>query len=248
MKKIKTIGILGYGSFGSFIELVVKRNFPNLEIKIYSRTQKGQIFFDFDEVINSDIVFITVPISKIPETIKKISKKIKNKKTIFIDVATVKEMPEKEFKKYDNLRYVNTHPMFGPYSYKKIGNKLDNLKIVLTGHNLLKKEYEKMKEILQKLKLNIIEKTAEQHDKKLAETLFLTHFIAQTIVEAGYERTDIDTLSFGFLMDAVESVKNDKKLFLDVYKYNRFCKVVDKKIWKSAEKVKDFLLEKSKEK
>jgi len=247
MKKIKTIGILGYGSFGSFIELVVKRKFPDLEIKIYSRTQKGQIFFDFDEVINSDIVFITVPISKIPETIKKISKKIKNKKTIFIDVATVKEMPEKEFKKYDNLRYVNTHPMFGPYSYKKIGNKLDNLKIVLTGHNLLKKEYEKMKEILQKLKLNIIEKTAEQHDKKLAETLFLTHFIAQTIVEAGYERTDIDTLSFGFLMDAVESVKNDKKLFLDVYKYNRFCKVVDEKIWKSAEKVKDFLLEKSKE-
>ncbi len=230
MKKIKTIGILGYGSFGSFIELVVKRNFPNLEIKIYSRTQKGQNFFDFDEVINLDIVFITVPISKIPETIKKISKKIKNKKTIFIDVATVKEMPEKEFKKYDNLRYVNTHPMFGPYSYKKIGNKLDNLKIVLTGHNLLKKEYEKMKEILQKLKLNIIEKTAEQHDKKLAETLFLTHFIAQTIVEAGYERTDIDTLSFGFLMDAVESVKNDKKLFLDVYKYNRFCKVVDEKI------------------
>jgi len=247
MKKIKTIGILGYGSFGSFIELVVKRNFPNLEIKIYSRTQKGQNFFDFDEVINLDIVFITVPISKIPETIKKISKKIKNKKTIFIDVATVKEMPEKEFKKYDNLRYVNTHPMFGPYSYKKIGNKLDNLKIVLTGHNLLKKEYEKMKEILQKLKLNIIEKTAEQHDKKLAETLFLTHFIAQTIVEAGYERTDIDTLSFGFLMDAVESVKNDKKLFLDVYKYNRFCKVVDEKIWKSAEKVKNFLLEKSKE-
>ncbi len=252
MKNIKTIGILGYGSFGSFIEIVMKKQFPKLKIKIYSRNKKTdkneesiKKFYNFDETIDSDFVFLAIPISKITETIKKINKNIKNKETIFVDISTVKEMPEKEFKKYNNLKYINTHPMFGPYSYEKIGNNLNGLKIILTGHNLKNKEYKKIKEILKNLKLNIVEKTAEEHDKKLAETLFLTHFIAQTIVKAGYERTDIDTLSFGFLMDAVESVRNDKKLFLDVYKYNKFCKVVDENIWKSAGGVKEFLVEES---
>ena len=52
--------------------------------------------------------------------------------------------------------------------------------------------------------------------------------MAQVITKAGYKRTEIDTVSFGFLMDAVESVQNDTELFQDVFLFNPYCqKVID---------------------
>ena len=71
---------------------------------------------------------------------------------------------------------------------------------------------------------------ADEHDKHLAETLFLTHYIGQSILKAGFTRTEIDTLSFQFLMDAVESVKDDKKLFADVYQFNPYCREVAERL------------------
>jgi hypothetical protein len=58
----------------------------------------------------------------------------------------------------------------------------------------------------------------------LAETLFLTHYVAQMVAAGGFVRTDIDTLSFGYLMDAVESVKGDTELFRDVFAFNPYCR------------------------
>jgi prephenate dehydrogenase len=72
----------------------------------------------------------------------------------------------------------------------------------------------------------VVEMSAEQHDKHVAETLFLTHFIAQVVVRGDFNRTDIDTVSFGGLMDAVESVRHDTELFKDVFRYNPYCKEV----------------------
>jgi hypothetical protein len=38
-----------------------------------------------------------------------------------------------------------------------------------------------------------------------------------------HRQTLIYTVSFGYLMDAVESVAQDDALFRDVYRYNPFC-------------------------
>jgi len=240
-KDIKTVGIIGYGDFGKFIETLTKKYFPEIKIKISSRSNKidNKKFFDIENVVQSDLIFLTVPIRHIADALKNISTKIKAK-NILVDVATVKEFPLKEIQKYPDLKYISSHPMFGPYSYKKIGEKLDGLRIVLTSHNLENEEYKILKKVLvNNLKLNLVEMSAEEHDKKLSETLFLTHLISQTIHQAGYERTDIDTVSFGFLMSAVESVKNDTELFKDVYKYNRFARNVVKKLEKTFHKIKD---------
>ena len=224
----KTIGIIGYGHFGQFIELISKKYFPEVNIKIASRSREndGKKFFDLNEVLKSDAIFLTMPIRHLAKTIADIAPKISND-TILVDVATIKELPESEIKKYPNLKYICTHPMFGPTSYEKIGQKLDGLKLVLTSHNLNIKEYEALKIILiEKLKLDLVEMSSKEHDKLIAKTLFLTHFISQSILRTGYGRTNIDTLSHSFLMSAVESVKNDTELFKDVYKYNKYCQQV----------------------
>src|SRR4029077_1431406 len=82
---------------------------------------------------------------------------------------------------------------------------------------------------LKKCGFDVIEMTAEEHDKHLAETLFLTHFVGQVVARGGFDRTAIDTVSFGYLMDATESVKHDTALFQDVYTFNPYCEEVLKK-------------------
>jgi prephenate dehydrogenase len=116
--------------------------------------------------------------------------------------------------------------MFGPESYEKRSGDVYGFRIVVAAHTLPKNIYATCKKEIAKLGFNIIEKSAEAHDKESAQTLFLTHFIGQTVSRAGFVRTDIDTVSFGYLMDAVESVKHDAALFADVFKYNPYCKAI----------------------
>jgi len=239
MNEVKSIGIVGFGDFGEFIFMLSQKYFPGIKIKIYSRSNEidNNKFFDLEETTRSDLVFLTVPIKNFATVLKEVSK-IFGESSVLVDISTVKEFPLNEIKKYPNLKYISTHPMFGPFSYEKIGGKLDGLRIVLTSHNLIEKEYISLKDTLKnKLKLNLVEMTAEEHDKLLSETLFLTHLIAQTVIEAKYQRTDIDTVSFGFLMNAVESVQGDKDLFKDVYKYNRFAKKVVKNLGEASKKI-----------
>jgi prephenate dehydrogenase len=95
---------------------------------------------------------------------------------------------------------------------------------------------------LQSLGLLTIIMLSDKHDEHLAETLFLTHYVGQIVAEAGFDRTTIDTVSFGFLMDAVESVKNDRQLFLDVWRYNPYCKAMITKFHQAQKNIEGLLI------
>lgn len=98
--------------------------------------------------------------------------------------------------------------------------------MVVCEHTLEDEVYNLYQQALRDVNMHIVHMTTDEHDKKLAQTLFLTHYISQLIIQSGYERTDIDTVSFGYLMDAVESVKDNKELFHDVRELNPYCKQV----------------------
>jgi prephenate dehydrogenase len=227
--EVNEIGIIGYGQFGSFVKDIINEKYPDIRVKVSSRSNRvdGETFFAFEEVCQANLIIPCIPISKFDTTIEQINFNIKEKrKPIIMEICTVKEYPLKVLNKFPQLKYISTHPMFGPNSYKKQNNKLDGLRIVICKHNLEKTEYSEMHNHLQKLGLNVIQITAQKHDKMLAKTLFLTHLISQTIIHGNYRRTEIDTLSFSYLMDAVESLQNDQELFKEVYQYNHHCKEV----------------------
>jgi prephenate dehydrogenase len=158
--------------------------------------------------------------------------------SILIDVATVKKHTSELLRAHcASRRFLSTHPMFGPESYKKFNGNVAGFRIVVTDYVLANDQYQVLKNIFATLGFLIIEMTADEHDKRLAETLFLTHYVGQSIVKAGFERTAIDTLSFQFLMDAVESVKDDKALFQDVYHFNPYCKDVANRLHTAQEEV-----------
>jgi prephenate dehydrogenase len=243
--QIKTLGIIGYGSFGSFTHELARQYIPEVQTRVYSSRfpADGQTFFALEETCKSDVLVLAVPISAFEEQLDKVLQYI-NQNTIVVDIATVKMHTTNILQKHkDTLHFVAMHPMFGPYSYLKKGRKLDGLRVVLTGYTIPTEEYDALKALFAKVGLVVLEASSEEHDQTLAETLFLTHYIAQMVTKAGYKRTEIDTVSFGFLMDAIESVQNDTELFQDVYIYNPYCKKVVETLEKAEHEVSLLLSE-----
>ncbi|HEY5383389.1 MAG TPA: prephenate dehydrogenase [Candidatus Paceibacterota bacterium] len=228
---MQTVGIVGYGSFGAFLEVLIRRFAPAAHIKIYSSRfeHDGTKFFSLAEVAASDVVILSVPIHAFEETLAKVLPLMKES-GIIVDVATVKMHTVEILKRLASKQpYIATHPMFGPESYAKKQEDVAGLRVVITESSMPEDEKAALIAFLRQCGFEVVEMTAESHDKHLAETLFLTHFVGQIVARGSFNRTEIDTVSFGYLMDATESVKQDTALFQDVYRFNPYCEEVLKR-------------------
>lgn len=237
--QVKTVGIIGYGHFGAFLADLAQRFLPEVEVRVHSRRKEmdGKRFYDFETTCQSDVVVVAGAIHEFEEQLLEVLKHA-SEETIIVDVATVKIHTVNLLKKHaSNRNWIATHPMFGPEGFKKAGEKLTNLPLVVTEHTLNADVYGTVRTFLNGIELNLIEMSTENHDKILAETLFLTHYIGQTMKVAGFTRTEIDTPSFASLMSAVESVAHDENLFKDVYRFNSYCKRAAKRFHDAQEDV-----------
>ncbi len=239
-----SLGLIGYGHFGAFLHVLAQRYLPDAPLKIHSARRKpdGVLFFPLEEVAACDAVVLAVPISAYPDTLARIGPHL-GADSVVVDVATVKKYTMDLLQaRRPAHTFVAMHPMFGPESYAKRGGDVTGLRIVITGHSLAPARYSALCAKLAEVGFSIIEKTAEVHDKDLAETLFLTHYIGQVIARGGFERTEIDTVSFGYLMDAVDSVRHDGQLFEEVCRFNPYCRQVIERFDASDRQVRDAML------
>jgi len=239
-----SLGLIGYGHFGAFLHTLAQRYLPDAPLKIHSsrREPDGTLFFPLEEVADCEAVVLAVPISAYPDTLARIGPHL-GVDSVVVDVATVKKYTMDLLQAARPAHgFVAMHPMFGPESYSMRGGDVSGLRIVVTGHNLAPARYAALCAKLTEVGFSVIEKTADAHDKDLAETLFLTHYVGQVIARGGFERTEIDTVSFGYLMDAVDSVRHDGKLFEEVCRFNPYCRQVIERFDASDREVRDVML------
>ena len=223
-----SLGIIGYGHFGAFMHRMAERFFPEADLRIYARKRvsEGGVFTELGAVLDCDAILLCVPIGAYEETLLDIQGRLRPE-TVLIDVATVKRYTSALIRKIlPGQPHLCTHPMFGPESYTKQGGDVTGLRVVITESNLPLERFAPIRDYLSREGFDIVEKTADEHDRELAETLFLTHYVGQVIARGGFERTEIDTVSFGFLMDAVDSVRHDSRLFEEVFRFNPYCRDV----------------------
>ncbi|MEK7480144.1 MAG: prephenate dehydrogenase/arogenate dehydrogenase family protein [Patescibacteria group bacterium] len=222
--EIKTVGIIGHGAFGALVETLLRRFAPSIEVRAYD-TKKGKSSATLAEAAACDAVVLSVPIAEFEHTLTDVVP-LTRPDTVIVDVSTVKVHTTALLKKLalsQRRRYISTHPVWGPESYEKRGGDISGFRIVMTDGTLEVADYTALSAFLTKCGFDVVEMSAEAHDKHLAETLFLTHFIGQLVSSGGFKRTEVDTVSFGYLMDAVESVKNDAELFRDVFRFDPYC-------------------------
>ncbi|MAO91977.1 MAG: hypothetical protein CMM81_10575 [Rhodospirillales bacterium] len=239
-----SLGILGYGHFGSFLHKLAERFLPDVSVRLYRRraTPGDGLFTTLEDALNCDALLLCMPISAYADTLLSIRDRLRPD-TILIDVATVKGYTGQLIRDLvPNQPYICTHPMFGPESYAKKAGNVSGFRIVITESNLSPELDQPFRDRLRQEGFVVVEKTADTHDRELAETLFLTHYIGQIISHSGFERTEIDTVSFGFLMDAVDSVRHDMQLFEEVCRFNPYCQDVVRRFDISEQSIRQRLL------
>jgi len=238
--EIKTVGIIGHGAFGALVETLLKRFAPSIEVRAYD-TKKGKSSATLAEAAACDAVVLSVPIAEFEHTLTEVVP-LTRPDTVIVDVSTVKVHTTALLKKFAQGRpYIATHPVWGPESYEKRGGDISGFRIVMTDGTLAVADYTALTAFLKKCGFDVVEMSAEAHDKHLAETLFLTHLLGQIVSQGGFKRTEVDTVSFGYLMDAVESVKNDAELFRDVFRFDPYCADVLERFAKAESEVRALL-------
>jgi prephenate dehydrogenase len=221
------IGLIGYGRFG---RLTVQNLSDDFNLFVHTRSadkkedieQAGGQLVTLEQACAQKIVIVCVPISAMQATLKQIASLLKPG-TIVVDVCSVKVYPVQWMKELlpDTVEILATHPMFGPDS---AAESVAGYKIVLCPERITSTRYEKIKKVLADKGLVLIETSAEEHDRKIAVTLALTHFIGRTLAEFGAEPLDIDTEGYKRLLHILEVVNNDTwQLFHDMHCFNPYA-------------------------
>lgn len=227
------IGLVGNGRLGKLMAKYLTQDF-DLFVCDKDKDNSPQTF---EQVMSCQAIILAVPISAIEAVCAEMSKfDLKDK--VIIDTCTVKDYPIKKMESVlpSDCEILGTHPMFGPDS---AANTLYGAKIVLTKVRISEEKYQNIKYYLEQHGLRTIEATAEEHDKQIAETLILTHFIGRGLIEFGADHKDIDSKGHRRLMKILLTVQNDAwQLFEDMNKFNPYAKETLNKFLTSLENVK----------
>lgn len=225
------VSIVGFGRFGQTLYRLIKDDFS---VIIYDKspifhaelTKDTIIAEKVADIYSSEVIFYCVPISVFEDVIADHKKYFKDKH-LLIDVLSVKIHPAKVFKKYIKgikTQVILTHPMFGPDSSK---NGFEGLPLIIDKFMADNNNFIFWKGYFQSKKLNIIEMSAQDHDRLAANSQGLTHFIGRLLNDYHLKNTPIDSMGTKKLLEVVDQTCNDTwQLFTDLQHYNPYTKAM----------------------
>jgi prephenate dehydrogenase len=226
------IGLIGYGRFG---RLTVQNLSTDCPIVVFTRNPDKRVdianaggrLVSLEEACSQEIVILCVPISAMQASLKQMAPLVRTD-ALIVDVCSVKVYPVQWMKELlpESVEILATHPMFGPDS---AAVSLAGYKIVLCPVRIERPQrYEKIRHWLEKKHLAIIETTPADHDKKIAISLALTHFIGRSLAEFDAPPLNIDTEGYKRLLHILDVTNNDTmQLFEDMHSYNPYA--IDKR-------------------
>ena len=240
MKTISTIGIIGFGRFSRLMIRYLSRDLP---VTVYDRQHRTEAISGLGgqagslaRVCTRDIVVPAVPISAMKSTLERIAPLL-GPNCIVADVCSVKVRPVKWMMELlpPQVAILATHPMFGPDS---AADSLAGRKIVLCRQRIDAGQYDCIREYLQSRKLVVIETTPDEHDRQMAGSLALTHFIGRALAEYGATPLDIDTEGYNRLLYTLETVTHDTwELFVDMHRFNPHAREVRERFRMAVERI-----------
>lgn len=232
MDKFK-IGIIGYGDF---TKVILEYLEPYADIIVSSRSNSsgdaghGAKFANLEKVLACPIIVPSIP-SQFFEDFFSTNANIINPNALVIDVCSVKVKPLKVLEQLlpKTCSIIGTHPMFGPASIKKNGG-ITNLRCVVSPVRASDETINKLEDfICDTLKIKLLRRTPQEHDREMAYVQGLSHYIARAMDIMDIPESELSTLAYDELLamkkiqakdtwDLFESIMHDNPYALEVNK------------------------------
>ena len=223
----KSIGIVGFGPFAQFIAPHLKQYF---EIWAWNRSDQSKIaqelgvrYVSLKEVLSQEIIILCTSANFFEDFLVENSLYI-NPNALVIDVASIKMRPTELMLKYlpSTCKIIGTHPLFGPQS-GKYGIKGLNMVICPVRGDV----WRILAFLERVLKLNVMVRTPEEHDKEMAYVQALTHFVGRALSQMQIPDLEQKTKAYQHLLDIKMLLGNDSfELFKVIENHNPYAKEV----------------------
>jgi len=225
-----TVGLIGFGRMGGVLSQLLLPDFDIyvFDKKIHPPLQNGVMHRDLNTVLKQKIIFIAVPIRDFENAVRNISPLLSNNTTI-VDLCSVKLHPVQVMKRYlpSHVGIIAAHPLFGPDSIKL----KSNLRMMMHPEYDIYKKYQELKYYFSNKNITILEMTPDDHDRQIARSQGITHFIGRALKNIDAKSTLVDTLGFQKLLDVMEKTNNDSlELFYDLQNFNPYATGVMKEL------------------
>jgi len=225
----RTIGIIGFGSFGRFIAGHLGTRF---DVRVWDRreleaeaTDRGVRWASLDACARCDVLIPAVPVQELDSLLVHAVPHL-GERSLVVDVASVKVKPHRilERRLPAGVEFIGTHPMFGPQSGSE---GIEGLKVVLClpGRPVDPRRVAGLRGFLTAdLGLEVLEMSAEEHDAEMAYIQGLTHWMAKALREIHVPDPALGTVAYRHMMKIEENLRHDSDgLFLTIARENPFA-------------------------
>ncbi|MEM7740315.1 MAG: prephenate dehydrogenase [Pseudomonadota bacterium] len=240
----KSLSIIGVGAFGEFMlrhvtpyfDVHVYDEFRDLSglAKTYNVTCCG-----LEMAATCDILVIAVPVRAIEGVVQRIVDHLRPGQLV-MDVASVKCLPAQILLEHlpQTVDIVGLHPLFGPQS-GKTGIHGQNIAVV----DIRSSSIDRLTSFLtERLGLNVISCTADEHDEQMAYVQGLTHMIARVFQKMDMPTISQETKTFSLLRQMVNIVKDDSDaLFKAIQTDNPFVDTTKQKFFDAVTQLQNEL-------
>lgn len=241
---MQRIGLIGFGRFGrAWATQLCQRFIVHAYDPVEVSSTTNATLCSLERVLQEKTIFIATPIHAFESIIKTIADDL-TEGTTLVDVCSVKIHPVAVMQDYlpHNIGIIATHPLFGPDSI----NNPSARKIVMHNARDSHRQYAFWQTQFRELGFKIIEMTPDAHDRLMAETQNLTHFIGRILQQMNIKPTELSTLGYEKLLEVTHYTCNDSwDLFYDMQYYNPYAKEVLTEIIAAAESIQGAIKQKT---
>ena len=234
-----TFGLIGFGRFGRLAGALLA---PHGEVVVYDPALtrrpaglRGLRRGTLEEAAGQPVVVLAVPVSRLQGVLREIRSRVRPG-AIVVDVCAVKARPISWMRRLlpPDVQVLGTHPMFGPDSY---GGGLAGLHVYLCP--VRGTAWRRMAALLRRTGLVVHVVSADQHDRLMAETVFLTQCIGRMIAAAALQEREEGTVHYRRLRSIMAAAEHDTvQLFQDMWRYNPHARRVARRLgagWRQVE-------------
>jgi len=219
------VALLGFGRFGRALgSLLEEAQVPyralDPRVDVPQRVRATGIP---ELVTGASFVVLAVPVPRTRSALQSLRPFLTREQTV-LDVGSVKVHPYADLESVlgEAIPWVATHPLFGPVSLALAERPL---RVVVCPSPRHPEAAARTAELYRRIGCEVIEQTAESHDRVMAHTHALTFFVAKGMLDAG-AGMDVPFAppSFQAISRTIETVRSDAgHLFAAIQRENPFA-------------------------